>query len=253
MRVRMRLRLWKSVSKGERKCIIKNPTKIEKIKEPSQCRLVWWWLVLWMACECRLKKKTKMEKTNYKIMERITLAWGKHKNGKNQLQKTGQTREKLENKKQMPLRTWVPIWWVIFYSFGKQRKSSSCSSSSRTWVLVYHSCSVTLFVPSTLLTFGRRMNLSSILHPPPLESSQQLRCPSQCWNSYFVCNPWPYLSRVQVDVDVGSGSRCEMKSCQMYSMMSLLECTRSKSDKPSLYISKQLCAKVGLATIIMEH
>jgi len=40
-----------------------------------------------MACECRLKKKTKMEKTNYKIMERITLAWGKHKNGKNQLQK----------------------------------------------------------------------------------------------------------------------------------------------------------------------
>jgi len=32
-------------------------------------------------------------------MERITLAWGKHKNGKNQLQKTGQTREKLENKK----------------------------------------------------------------------------------------------------------------------------------------------------------
>jgi len=99
MRVRMRLRLWKSVSKGERKCIIKNPTKIEKIKEPSQCRLVWWWLVLWMACECRLKKKTKMEKTNYKIMARITLAWGKHKNGKNQLQKTGQTREKLENKK----------------------------------------------------------------------------------------------------------------------------------------------------------
>jgi len=143
----------------------------------------------------------------------------------------------------MPLRTWVPIWWVIFYSFGKQRKSSSCSSSSRTWVLVYHSCSVTLFVPSTLLTFGRRMNLSSILHPPPLESSQQLRCPSQCWNSYFVCNPWPYLSRVQVDVDVGSGSRCEMKSCQMYSMMSLLECTRSESEKPSLYISKTTMCK----------
>jgi hypothetical protein len=33
------------------------------------------------------------------------------------------------------------------------------------------------------------------------------------WNSYFVCNPCPYLSRVQVDVDVGSGSRCE-KRCQ---------------------------------------
>jgi hypothetical protein len=32
-------------------------------------------------------------------MERLTLAWGKHKNGKNQLQKAGQTREKLENKK----------------------------------------------------------------------------------------------------------------------------------------------------------
>lgn len=108
---------------------------------------------------------------------------------------------------------------------------------------MYHSCSVTLFVPSTLLTFGRRMNLSSILHPPPLESSQQLRCPSQCWNSYFVCNPWPYLSRVQVDVDVGSGSRCEMKSCQMYSMMSLLECTRSESEKPSLYISKTTMCK----------
>jgi hypothetical protein len=45
------------------------------------------------------KKKTKMEKTNYKIMERITLAWGKHKNGKNQLQKAGQTREKLEKQK----------------------------------------------------------------------------------------------------------------------------------------------------------
>jgi hypothetical protein len=51
------------------------------------------------------KRKQKWKKTNYKIMERITLAWGKHKNGKNQLQKAGQTREKLENKKQMPLRT----------------------------------------------------------------------------------------------------------------------------------------------------
>jgi hypothetical protein len=40
-----------------------------------------------------------MEKTNYKIMERITLAWGKHKNGKNQLQKTGQTWEKLDKQK----------------------------------------------------------------------------------------------------------------------------------------------------------
>jgi len=50
---------------------------------------------LWVSTQ---KKKTKMEKTNYKIMERITLAWGKHKNGKNRLQKAGQTREKLENK-----------------------------------------------------------------------------------------------------------------------------------------------------------
>jgi hypothetical protein len=136
MRVRMRLRLCKSVSKGERKCIIKNPTKIEKIKEASQCRLVWWWLVLWMACECRLKKKTKMEKTNYKIMERITLAWGKHKNGKNQLQKTGQTREKLENKK-TDAAAYVSadlVGHFLFFWKGK-KKSSSCSSSSRTWVL----------------------------------------------------------------------------------------------------------------------
>jgi hypothetical protein len=39
-------------------------------------------------------------------MERITLVWEKHKNGKNQLQKAGQTWEKIgKQKKQMPLRT----------------------------------------------------------------------------------------------------------------------------------------------------
>jgi hypothetical protein len=58
-----------------------------------------------MACSCRLKSKQN-GKNNYKIMERITLVWEKHKNGKNQLQKAGQTWEKIgKQKKQMPLRT----------------------------------------------------------------------------------------------------------------------------------------------------
>jgi hypothetical protein len=51
------------------------------------------------------QKKTKMEKNNDKIMERITLAWGKHKNGKNQLQKPDKHGKNWKTKKTMPLRT----------------------------------------------------------------------------------------------------------------------------------------------------
>jgi len=68
------------------------------------------------------KENKNGKKTNYQIMERITLVWGKHKNGKNQLQKAGQTREKLEKKKQMPLRTWVPIRWVILFFWNGKKE-----------------------------------------------------------------------------------------------------------------------------------
>jgi hypothetical protein len=77
------------------------------------------------------KKKTKMEKTNYKIMERITLAWGKHKNGKNQLQKAGQTGEQIgKHKNKCRCVRECRFGGSFFYSFGTERKSSS--SSSRT-------------------------------------------------------------------------------------------------------------------------
>jgi hypothetical protein len=52
---------------------------------------------------------------------------------------------------------WVP--GLLICSFLKKKKSSG----SRTWFDVDHSLSVSLFVPSTLSTRQRRMNLSSIL------------------------------------------------------------------------------------------
>jgi hypothetical protein len=115
------------------------------------------------------KKKTKMEKTNYKIMERITLAWGKHKNGKNQLQKAGQTREKLEKQKQRCRCVRECRFGGSFFILLERKERVAVAVVGLEY-LVYHSCSVALFVPSTLWTFGRRMNLSSILHPLPLES-----------------------------------------------------------------------------------
>jgi len=52
------------------------------------------------ACSCRLKSKQKWKKNNYKIMERNTISLGKNtKTGKNQLQKAGQTWEKIGKQK----------------------------------------------------------------------------------------------------------------------------------------------------------
>jgi len=71
--------------------------------------------------------KTQMEKDS-------TLVWGKHKNGKNQLQqkknKYQTTREKLQKQgknykkhtKRRPLRTRVLIWWVISFICGERKE-----------------------------------------------------------------------------------------------------------------------------------
>jgi hypothetical protein len=64
----------------------------------------------------------------------------------------------------MPLRTWVPIWWVIFYSFGMERKSSS---SSRAWIFA---CIIPVLSPCSFhppcwrLDEGWIFPPSSILH-----------------------------------------------------------------------------------------
>jgi len=98
MRVRMRLRLFHVLARASENASSKIQQKLKKSNNPPN---VDWsddgWSCGWPV-RVDSKKKTKMEKTNYKITERITLAWGKHKNGKNQLQKAGQTWEKLKNK-----------------------------------------------------------------------------------------------------------------------------------------------------------
>jgi hypothetical protein len=69
------------------------------------------------------KSKQKWKKNNYKIMERIALDWGKTQKREKPISKSRTNIGKnWKNKKQMPLRTWVPIWWVIFWFFwnGKE-------------------------------------------------------------------------------------------------------------------------------------
>jgi hypothetical protein len=103
MRVRMRLRLFHVLARASENASSKIQQKLKKSKNPPN---VDWsddgWSYGWPV---RVdSKKQKWKKTNYKIMERITLAWGKHKNGKNQLQKADKHGKNWKTKK-MPLRT----------------------------------------------------------------------------------------------------------------------------------------------------
>lgn len=106
MRVRMRLRLCNVLARASENASSKIQQKLKKSKNPPN---VDWsgdgWSCGWPV-RVDSKRKQKWKKPIIKSWKRITLAWGKHKNGKNQLQKAGQTREKIgKTKKQMPLRT----------------------------------------------------------------------------------------------------------------------------------------------------
>jgi len=72
--------------------------------------------------------------------ERITIDWGKHKNGKNQLQKAGKTREKLEKNKKANAAAYVSADSVgLLFSFwnGKKRVVSVAVVELESWCVSF--------------------------------------------------------------------------------------------------------------------
>jgi len=156
-----------NVLAGRAKMHHQKSNKNWKNQRTSQCRLVWFWLVLWMACSFWLKSKQKWKKNNYKIMGRIALAWGKTQKREKPTSKSrtnmGKKLEK-QNKCRCVRECRFGGSFFVLWN-GKRVAVAVAVAVVGLNIGVDHSCSVALFVPSTLLTFGRRMNLSSILHP----------------------------------------------------------------------------------------
>lgn len=187
-------------------------------------------------------------------MERTyTLAWGKQKTGKTNFKKPDKHGKKLEKQK-MPLRTWVPIWWVFFFFYGKRERVAvvglgyCCGSFP-----FYFRHLVRSIHP---VDFVRRMNLSSILRH---WNHLQLRCTGQVSvgiNSFCVCNRVRIsvsVSRGQVDVDfdvdVDIDVKVKWNRANVFDVI-IRVYTRKTKTKP-LYFKP--CATVRLATMAVQH
>jgi hypothetical protein len=124
MRVRMLMRF--NVLAGRAKMHHQKFNKNWKNQEPPNVD----WSDNGWSCGWPVRVDSKANKNgekNYKIMERLTLAWGKHKNGKNQLQKPAKHGEKLETKNRCRCVRECRFGGSFFLLW--KGKSSSCSSS----------------------------------------------------------------------------------------------------------------------------
>jgi hypothetical protein len=85
-----------------------------------------------MACSFWLKSKQKWKKNNYKIMERIALAWGKTQKREKPTSKSRTNMGKKLEKQKTNAAAYVSADLVGHFFVLWNGKSSGCSSSSRT-------------------------------------------------------------------------------------------------------------------------